>query len=96
MLVSFNLLAEKELNDAAAYYERERPGLGSAFINEVERSIAAVLAHPEIGQVAAGAIRRVLCRRFPYAILYIVKPSELRILAVMNLRRRPGYWAGRE
>jgi hypothetical protein len=35
--VSFNLLAERELNDASRYYEIESPGLGSAFVSEVER-----------------------------------------------------------
>jgi hypothetical protein len=39
-----------------------------------------------------GSIRRRLIRRFPYALLYRVKPTEVRILAVMNLKRRPAYW----
>ncbi len=33
---------------------------------------------------------------FPYALLYKIKPSGIRILAVMNLKRRPTYWVGRE
>ena len=33
---------------------------------------------------------------FPYALLYTVKPDGIRILAVMNLKRRPAYWVGRE
>lgn len=96
MRVSFNLFAERELNDAAAYFERERPGLGGAFIAEIERCTAAALGYPEAGKVATGSIRRLLCRRFPYALLYTVRPNELRILAAMNLRRRPAYWVGRD
>jgi toxin ParE1/3/4 len=42
-----------------------------------------------------GAIRRRLLRPFPYAILYTVRNDMVRILAVMNLKRRPGYWIGR-
>jgi hypothetical protein len=35
--------------------------------------------------------------RFPYALLYSVKnPNGIRILAVMNLKRRPMYRVGRE
>jgi hypothetical protein len=30
MVVSFHELAESELNDAAQYYDREQPGLGTA------------------------------------------------------------------
>lgn len=95
MRVSFNELAERELNDAAQYYELERPGLGATFIAEVERCTSAALEFPQSSPVVFGSVRRSLCRRFPYAILYVVKGDEVRVLAVMNLRRRPGYWVGR-
>jgi hypothetical protein len=35
--VTFNELAERELNDAAEYYKREPPGLGVAFLREERR-----------------------------------------------------------
>ena len=95
MIVSFHRLAEQELNEAAAYYERERAGLGVAFLAEAQRCCDAVLEYPEAGQVALGAVRRRLFRRFPYALLYTIRPNAIRILAVMNLKRRPGYWVGR-
>ena len=65
MPVSFNVLAERELNEAAQYYESEQAGLGAAFLSDVRRCTEAVVA------------------------------NEVRVLAVMNLRRRPGYWVGR-
>jgi hypothetical protein len=37
--VSFHRLAELELNEAAAYYELERPGLGARFLREIDRCI---------------------------------------------------------
>ena len=95
MRVTFNELAERELNDAAQFYEHERSGLGAAFIVEVRRCTAAVVEHPQSSPVVLGSIRRRLCQRFPYALLYTVAGAELRILAVMNLKRRPGYWVGR-
>ena len=36
MIVSFHPLAERELNDAAQYYEMESRDLGSAFLAEIE------------------------------------------------------------
>ena len=95
MRVTFNELAERELNDAIQYFEHEQPGLGSAFLAEVRRCTAAVAAHPLAGAVVTGRVRRRLCQRFPYALLYSATTTEVRILAVMNLRRRPGYWVGR-
>jgi hypothetical protein len=40
MQISFNPLAERELNEAAQYYEVESPDLGAAFLTEVERACA--------------------------------------------------------
>ena len=92
----FHRLAEHELNEAAQYYDLEEPGLGSSFLEEVDRCLESIGAHPEAGQILRGAVRRRLLRRFPYALLYRIKPNTVRILAVMNLKRRPMYWVGRE
>jgi toxin ParE2 len=32
---------------------------------------------------------------FPFALIYHVKTNALRIIAVANLHRRPGYWKER-
>ena len=95
MNVSFNPLAEQELNDAAQYYEIESPGLGAAFLAEVQRCCEGIVQYPGAGHIVMGSIRRRLVRRFPYAILYATRPGVVRVLAVMNLKRRPTYWAGR-
>ena len=95
MRLSFNPLAERELNDAAQYYELESTGLGVAFLVDIERSCNSLLEYPESGAVVTGAIRRRLLSRFPYALLYRLRPDVMRILAVMNLKRRPTYWIGR-
>jgi plasmid stabilization system protein ParE len=93
---SFHPLAERELVDAARYYEIESPGLGARFLDAVEKCELAIIEHPEAGATVRGDIRRRLIRSFPYALLYKVKPQRTRILAVMNLRRRPTYWVDRE
>ena len=92
----FHRLAEHELNEAAQYYDLEDPGLGAAFLEGVDRCLESIQAHPEAGAILRGAVRRRLLRRFPYALLYKIKPGGIRILAVMNLKRRPTYWVGRE
>ena len=92
----FHRLADLELNEAIGYYELERPGLGAAFLNEVERCVRSISEHPEAGPVIKADVRRRLLHRFPYGPLYSLKPDGIRILAVMNLKRRPSYWVGRE
>lgn len=95
MRVSFHALAERELNDAAQYYERERQGLGAAFLAEIGRCVQAASESPEAAPLVHGKVRRRLCQRFPFGLLYTVVAGDLRILAVMHLRRRPAYWVTR-
>ena len=65
MRVTFNELAERELNDAAHYYELEQSGLGGAFITDIQRCTQAIEAYPLAGPIVLGTIRRRLCQRFP-------------------------------
>lgn len=95
-LPQFHRLAEREVNEAAQYYDAEEPGLGSVFLQEVDRCVRSIQAHPEAGPILRGDVRRRLLRRFPYALVYKIKSTGVRILAVMNLKRRPTYWVGRE
>lgn len=89
MRVTFNELATRELNDAAQYYEHEQAGLGASFISEVERCTREVLSFPQAGTSVHGSIRRRLCQRFPYGLLYSVVGDEIRILAVMESEEAP-------
>jgi plasmid stabilization system protein ParE len=92
---SFHPLADLELNEASYFYNSENPGLGAVFLDEVERTIARVLEHPDAGILVAGSVRRRLIPRFPYGVLYRVKVDTVRILAIMHQKRRPFYWQDR-
>jgi toxin ParE1/3/4 len=97
---SVHELATEELAAAAAWYERERPGLGFDFLEEAERGldaiVAAPLAWPFADRRTQGArARRFLLARFPYAIVYVVGQEEIRVLAFSHSSRRPGYWRDR-
>ena len=87
--------AEEEMLEAAAFYESKLPGLGSAFLAEVQRLIEVVLDQPQIGQEIAPPLRRVLLRRFPFLLIYAPHADEIVIVAVAHQRRRPAYWKKR-
>lgn len=88
--------AREELNEAAAFYEASVPGLGDAFLDDVDRTIESARVNPRIGAVAGLRFRRMLLRRFPYSVIYAERGNELVIVAVAHQRRRPGYWRGRQ
>ena len=96
MKISLNLQAELELVEGAAYYAREAtPDIANAFISEFDRSAKLLAEFPKLGASWRGRFRRLPLRRFPYSIVYLLRDSEVRILAVAHHRRRPGFWEGR-
>ena len=93
--VSFHELADRELHDAALYYAQESTGLGIKFLAEIEQDLRWIVRNPNAGKLVMGRVRRRVLGRFPYGILYSVNDDGIRILAIMNLKRRPLYWVGR-
>jgi plasmid stabilization system protein ParE len=93
--VIFHELAENELNEAAAYYAQARPGLGDAFIAEVQSAVDALVASPLAGQTVEEDVRWWLVRRFPYSVFYRIRADHIRILAIGHQKRRPFYWRAR-
>lgn len=95
MKVEFHPEASAEFQAAAAYYENEVPGLGEAFISEVERVAEIIGAHPAIGNPIDEVFRRVVLVRFPFSVIYGAESEGCLIVAVAHQRRKPGYWHGR-
>ncbi len=88
--------AEWEMVQAARYYEAQVPNLGYDFLSEIHRAVKSIEDNPEAAPNIKGSIRRRIIRRFPYAILYQIDPSEIVILAIMHQHRGPDYWHGRK
>ena len=62
--------AELEFDEAFDYYDLRRPGLGGAFISEVQRIFDRIAINPLIHQIVFADIRKGVVRRFPYNIFY--------------------------
>jgi len=87
--------AEAELNQAVEYYEECQTGLGLAFASEVLAAIKRTIQYPEACSKVSRNTRRCLISRFPYGIISQIKSSQLRIIAVAHLNRKPDYWKQR-
>jgi len=96
VITTLGVEAERELIDGAIYYsEHGGPELGLAFIAEFELAIEALYEHPQLGPVWRGKSRRFPLRRFPYSVIYRLRPNEVHVIALAHQRRRPGYWSNR-
>lgn len=89
--------AQSEARAAARYYDDRAPQLGDEFLAEPTRVLDAVATRPDTGAPFAGRYRRMLLRRFPYAVVYRhLASGSIRVLAIAHLRRRPDYWQRRD
>ena len=87
--------AQVEFDRAVEYYEQFQPGLGSEFAQRVYTTITRIIQYPDAWSVLSKNSRRCLVSRFPYGVIYQIKSRSLRIIAVANLNRLPGYWKER-
>lgn len=87
--------AEKELQEAVNHYNEQRDGLGDEFADEVERTVRRICDNPGAWTRLSESVRRCRTERFPYGLVYQRVDDIIYIIAVMHLRRRPGYWRDR-
>jgi len=87
--------AERDLSDAAIWYEAQLAGLGHRFLDEVENAFSAIAEAPRRYPVVHKSMRRMLIRRFPFGVYYRIEKSAIVVLAVMHASRNPRRWKGR-
>ena len=92
--------AAEEAIEAAIWYERQRPGLGTDFFEAFEAATDLVEAGhipftPYPGKAGAAGAKRVILKRFPYDIVIVERATELVVIAVAHQSRKPGYWRER-
>ncbi|MGO9860310.1 MAG: type II toxin-antitoxin system RelE/ParE family toxin [Syntrophobacteraceae bacterium] len=81
--------AEAEIEEAYHWYEDRRNGLGSDFLLCVEEGLEKIRKNPEMYPLVHRNVRRLLIRRFPYGIFYVVRQDVATILAVFHGHRDP-------
>jgi len=84
------------MQGAFGWYEDRVLGLGREFLRCVDVSIAQISRAPETHPALHQNIRRVLTRRFPFGIFYILVGQKIIVLAVLHARRDPSLWKKRK
>jgi plasmid stabilization system protein ParE len=93
--LSIHEVAEAEINEAADFYDQESPGLGSVFLDEIQRAFQRIVDFPDAAPLIRGCVRKRIVTKFPYSLVYSTRGNEIRLLAVAHHKRRPFYWRGR-
>lgn len=95
MTVEFLKEAERELTEAALWYEKKETGLGRRLRNEVVHIVRRIAEDPMLWRERKGGYRRVNCPVFPYFVAYIIRGQKVIVLAVGHGHRKPDYWKSR-
>jgi plasmid stabilization system protein ParE len=98
MKLTYHRLVQREVSEAVRWYEEAREGLGDDFFAKLTAILDAVADRPEIHGfwLGSGTIRRAKLKRFPYAVLYEIRPGKVRILCVRHDKRHPAYGMSRD
>lgn len=88
----FHPAVQDEIATAYRWYERQKSGLGTDFLDAVQAVLAGITANPARHGFASRDIREGVLTRFPCAVYYRVLTDRIRVLAVYHTSRDPSGW----
>lgn len=90
MKIRLSSLAERQLLEGYRFYENRSEGLGDYFLDSIMSDVDSLRVHAGVHAVFFGEYHRLLAKRFPYAIYYLIEGKEIRVYAIFDNRRNPG------
>jgi plasmid stabilization system protein ParE len=87
--------ARDELDAAVDWYEQQRAGLGTVFLDRVREVVARIAANPQLHATVYQDVRKAVVQKFPYVVLYKEEAGEVVVIAVFHTARDPSIWQGR-
>ncbi len=82
--------AAGDLEAAREFYDAISSGLGDYFAASLLADLAKLAVDHGIHSVHYGC-HRLLADRFPFGIYYVERSAEVQVVAILDLRRRPGW-----
>ncbi|HVF23609.1 MAG TPA: type II toxin-antitoxin system RelE/ParE family toxin [Pyrinomonadaceae bacterium] len=95
MLIRFTPEADAELTEAREWYSHQRAGLDAEFMHCIDEALLRVVRNPQSFPVVYRDLRRVVVRRFPFAIFYDLTSEQIHVTAVFHSRRNSELWQSR-
>lgn len=80
--------AEKDLAKGKGFYDQRKYGIGDYFWDSLIADIESLRIYAGIHRKKYG-LYRMLAKRFPYAVYYLIKQEIAYITAILPMRRNP-------
>ena len=87
--LSFLPEVEDDVISAYSWYEEKALGLGEEFLRIFYASANNISRNPLLYQKVYGDFRRLLLRRFPYAIYFLLKEDKIIVFGLFHCARDP-------
>jgi toxin ParE1/3/4 len=84
--------AEDDIEAARAHYEAVNADLGDAFLDDVAEVMRGLQDNPEWPALYYRGFRRMLLRRFPYKIFYLLDKPRVIVFRVLHGRQDHSRW----
>jgi plasmid stabilization system protein ParE len=96
MQISLSDEAQADAWEAVDWYAGEGAlAAADAFADAVDHALHLLLEFPGLGAPGPHDTRALPLHGFPYSLIYRVQTHTVRVIAIANQSRRPGYWSGR-
>jgi hypothetical protein len=82
--------AKEDLRNGWFFYERQTTGLGDRFLNAIEADVRLLPAYAGI-HLQVDGFHRILIKRFPFALYYLIEETSIDIYAILDCRRDPSW-----
>jgi plasmid stabilization system protein ParE len=87
--------ARDDIEQASTWYERQRPGLGDNFLEQVLDALDRIAENPETYPIVHRQTRRAVLRRFPFGVFYRVEDDAIVVIAIIHSNQDPRAWQRR-
>jgi plasmid stabilization system protein ParE len=85
--------AQKELQDAVKWYNKQKKGLGKELKVEVKKIVENILLNPNFASIKYDNTHVAACKIFPYSLHYEIDLNEnlIRVISIFHNKRKPSW-----
>jgi plasmid stabilization system protein ParE len=82
--------AKEDLREGWAFYERQSAGLGDYFLDSIQADVRSLKLFAGVHEMADD-FHRLLVKRFPFAVYYLLEGEYIDVYAILDCRRDPDW-----
>ena len=83
--------AMQDIIDGYRFYEKQSKGVGEYFLDTLYSDIDSLFISAGIHPIYYGKYHRLLSKRFPFAVYYLIENDTVLVFGILDCRRNPAW-----